>query len=100
MILIVGVIFFGPKKIPELGKGLGEGIRGFKEALRSATEEAPATPETPQNGSAETQLKIPRRSHGVVGRHGAIASSDSFVPQFRSTFQTCSASRKLADSQC
>jgi len=52
VILIVGVIFFGPKKIPELGKGLGEGIRGFKDALRSATEEAPATPETPK---ADTQ---------------------------------------------
>lgn len=38
IILAVGVLLFGPKKIPELGKGLGEGIRGFKEALKSATE--------------------------------------------------------------
>jgi sec-independent protein translocase protein TatA len=38
IILAVGVLMFGPKKIPELGKGLGEGIRGFKEAIKSATE--------------------------------------------------------------
>ena len=38
IILAVGVLLFGPKKIPELGKGLGEGIRGFKEALKNATE--------------------------------------------------------------
>jgi sec-independent protein translocase protein TatA len=38
VILAVGVLLFGPKKIPELGKGLGEGIRGFKDALKSATE--------------------------------------------------------------
>jgi sec-independent protein translocase protein TatA len=38
IILAVGVLLFGPKKIPELGKGLGEGIRGFKDALKSATE--------------------------------------------------------------
>lgn len=38
LILAVGVLLFGPKKIPELGKGLGEGIRGFKDALKSATE--------------------------------------------------------------
>jgi sec-independent protein translocase protein TatA len=38
IILAVGVLMFGPKKIPELGKGLGEGIRGFKDAIKSATE--------------------------------------------------------------
>jgi sec-independent protein translocase protein TatA len=38
VILAVGVLVFGPKKIPELGKGLGEGIRGFKDALKNATE--------------------------------------------------------------
>ena len=38
LILAVGVLVFGPKKIPELGKGLGEGIRGFKDAIKSATE--------------------------------------------------------------
>lgn len=25
---------FGPKKLPELGKGIGEGIRGFKAAVK------------------------------------------------------------------
>jgi sec-independent protein translocase protein TatA len=38
VILVVGVLLFGPKKIPELGKGLGEGIRGFKDALKNASE--------------------------------------------------------------
>jgi sec-independent protein translocase protein TatA len=33
VILGIAVLVFGPKKIPELGKGLGEGIRGFKAAL-------------------------------------------------------------------
>jgi sec-independent protein translocase protein TatA len=36
LLVIIGIALFvfGPKKIPELGKGLGDGIRGFKEALR------------------------------------------------------------------
>jgi sec-independent protein translocase protein TatA len=41
IILAVGVLVFGPKKIPELGKGLGEGIRGFKDAMRTASEPTP-----------------------------------------------------------
>ena len=37
IILAVGVLVFGPKKIPEIGKGLGDGIRGFKDAIKSVT---------------------------------------------------------------
>jgi sec-independent protein translocase protein TatA len=32
---IVALILFGGKKIPELAKGLGEGIRNFKDAIKS-----------------------------------------------------------------
>jgi len=34
VILGIALLIFGPKKIGDLGKGLGEGIRGFKSALR------------------------------------------------------------------
>ncbi len=34
VILLVAVLLFGGKKIPELAKGLGEGIRNFKESLK------------------------------------------------------------------
>jgi sec-independent protein translocase protein TatA len=35
LLVIVGLalLMFGPKKLPELGKGIGEGIRGFKSAI-------------------------------------------------------------------
>ena len=29
----IALLVFGPKKLPELGKGLGEGIQGFKRAM-------------------------------------------------------------------
>ncbi len=38
----IALLVFGPKKLPELGKGIGEGIRGFKAAMK-AEEEKPAT---------------------------------------------------------
>ncbi|MFY9682377.1 MAG: twin-arginine translocase TatA/TatE family subunit [Candidatus Sulfotelmatobacter sp.] len=34
VIFIIALLVFGPKKLPGLGKGLGEGIRGFKSALK------------------------------------------------------------------
>jgi sec-independent protein translocase protein TatA len=39
VILIIAMFVFGPKKLPELGKGLGEGIRGFKKALNETEPE-------------------------------------------------------------
>jgi sec-independent protein translocase protein TatA len=33
VILLIAVLVFGPKKLPELGKGLGEAIRGFKKSM-------------------------------------------------------------------
>jgi sec-independent protein translocase protein TatA len=33
VIMVITLLVFGPRKIGELGKGLGEGIRGFKSAL-------------------------------------------------------------------
>jgi len=30
----IALFIFGPKKLPELGKGIGEGIRGFKAAIK------------------------------------------------------------------
>jgi len=37
-ILLIVLILFGPGKLPELGKGLGKGIREFKDALRGGTD--------------------------------------------------------------
>jgi sec-independent protein translocase protein TatA len=38
LIALVAVLLFGGKKIPELAKGLGEGIRNFKTSLKSEEE--------------------------------------------------------------
>jgi len=35
VLLGISLLVFGPKKLPELGKGMGEAIRGFKSAIRS-----------------------------------------------------------------
>ena len=34
LVAIIAMIFLGPKRLPELGKGLGEGIRGFRDSLK------------------------------------------------------------------
>jgi sec-independent protein translocase protein TatA len=36
VILAVALFFFGPKKLPDLGKGIAEGIRNFKNGLKES----------------------------------------------------------------
>jgi sec-independent protein translocase protein TatA len=40
VIAFIATLVFGPKKLPELGKGLGEGIRSFRESMK---DDKPAT---------------------------------------------------------
>ncbi len=39
VILVVALIIFGPKKLPELGKNLGKGLKSFKQGIDEASEE-------------------------------------------------------------
>ena len=39
VIAIVLLVLFGAKRLPELGKGLGEGLKGFKEGLKGVTDQ-------------------------------------------------------------
>ena len=38
LILAVALLFFGPSKLADLGKGLGEGIKNFKSAVKDGEE--------------------------------------------------------------
>ena len=48
VILVIAVFVFGPKKLPELGKGLGEAIRGFKKGLTVLDEPAETASKEPK----------------------------------------------------
>ncbi len=39
IILVIVVLIFGVNKIPQLGKGLGEGIRNFKSSIKAIRED-------------------------------------------------------------
>ncbi|HEX4021329.1 MAG TPA: twin-arginine translocase TatA/TatE family subunit [Acidobacteriaceae bacterium] len=45
LVLVVALLLFGPRKLPELGKGLGEGIRGFKDGIKGIGSDDAAKPE-------------------------------------------------------
>jgi len=50
LVIAIALLLFGPKKLPELGKGLAEAIRGFKDGMK---EQPPAQPSTDQSKNTE-----------------------------------------------
>jgi sec-independent protein translocase protein TatA len=50
ILFAIALLVFGPKKLPELGKGLGEGIRALKEGMKD-------TPPAPTEQSKTTDSK-------------------------------------------
>jgi len=45
----IALLVFGPKKLPELGKGIGEGIRGLKSAMKDHEEPADKSTNPPHD---------------------------------------------------
>ncbi len=71
VIAVVLLVLFGAKRLPELGKGLGEGLKGFKEGLKTGNE--PPAPPTQQSASVTPPppLRVPRIPRAEVSSRGA-----------------------------
>ncbi|HZC21974.1 MAG TPA: twin-arginine translocase TatA/TatE family subunit [Candidatus Binatia bacterium] len=52
IIFFIALLVFGPKKLPELGKGLGEGIRALKDGMK---DNPPAQASSEQTNKTETK---------------------------------------------
>ncbi len=50
VIAIILLVLFGARRLPELGKGLGEGLKGFKEGLKGISD-SPAAPTVQQTAA-------------------------------------------------
>jgi len=68
VILLIAVLIFGGRKIPEIGKGLGEGIRQFKDSLRSGDKKEP---EEENKSSSGTAARDAGAQHNATPSSGA-----------------------------
>jgi sec-independent protein translocase protein TatA len=59
LILALVLILFGAKKLPELAKGLGTGIKEFKKATRDVTEEISSSMEETPPPAPPTPKRLP-----------------------------------------
>lgn len=63
LILVIGLIFFGPGKLPEIGSALGKSMKEFKQAVNSTETEIKKTGEIAE--TAETKEAVPAGTEAV-----------------------------------
>jgi sec-independent protein translocase protein TatA len=51
VLAILAFVLFGAKRLPELGKGLGEGLKGFREGIRGTPDPPPPSPPAQQQNT-------------------------------------------------
>lgn len=73
VILAVVLILFGSKKLPELAKGLGQGIREFKKATREVTDEIQNA--TDVDAPAQPQRKLPAATPRPLDEQRVVSQS-------------------------
>ena len=56
-VLAIALLVFGPRKLPELGKGLGEGLRGFKQGIKGDQEPTVVKAEAAKTGETAPEIK-------------------------------------------
>ncbi len=63
LIFLLILIFFGPKKIPDMAQSLGKGIREFKKAMRDITDEVqkPAAEEQKPQTATSKMIETPNQ---------------------------------------
>ena len=84
-LLVIGVIvflLFGARRLPELGKGLGEGLKGFKEGIKGITDPAPAStlqstaaPVAPGTGTPSTAPIAGKATYRCPGCSALVTAS-------------------------
>ncbi len=78
VIAVVVLVLFGGRKLPELGKGLGEGLRGFKEGMKGVADDTNAKPgETAHNVTPQASAPV----NAQVASKPADAPADTILKQ-------------------
>jgi sec-independent protein translocase protein TatA len=68
LVLAVALLLFGGKKLPELAKGLGNGIREFKKATGNASEDVRQAIEAPQPTVTRRLPPVPADTEDAVSQ--------------------------------
>lgn len=76
VVLVIALLILGPKRLPGLGKGLGQGMREFKEGITGSSKDDEEKPGLSQSSAAPETQSTHGTEHAASGS-GAAGSDRS-----------------------
>lgn len=91
LLAIVALLLFGAKRLPELGKGLGEGLKGFREGIKGVPDPAQQTAANPAlqaTASAKANYRCPscKNLFAANAPNANVADEKGFCPECGASF--------------
>lgn len=84
IVVVLALLIFGPKKLPDIGASLGRSISGFKKGLREtreefqeAVKEEPAAIAVPSSAPSNTTVSAASETAGVETRNPVSTTDDA-----------------------
>jgi sec-independent protein translocase protein TatA len=77
VIMVVALLIFGPKKLPEIGRSLGKAMRGFQDASKEFQEEFQKEASQLQEAVKTTAELEPKQIEAVKSENDAAGSSQT-----------------------
>jgi len=72
-LLILLLLVFGAKRLPEMGRSLGSGMRGFKDTLSGESTHPPGVTHTPLAAAQQPVVPVAASAHAAVRDPVAVA---------------------------
>lgn len=77
IILIIALVVFGPKKLPELGRSLGSGLREFRDSISGKGEKPPTGAAEEDAPESSMPPELPRGSEAAEARDATRVADQS-----------------------
>jgi sec-independent protein translocase protein TatA len=71
IVLVIALVIFGPKRLPDLGRSLGSGMREFKDSLTGKDDD-----DDEEQAKLEAQASQPQPEPGVEPVEGEVVAND------------------------
>jgi len=84
IILVVALLIFGPKKLPEMGSAIGKSIKEFKKGVNELSQPKEEK-ENPQQAAEAARLELEAIERELASKKAALAAQEAAQPEYSAT---------------
>ncbi len=84
IILVVALLIFGPKKLPEMGSAIGKSIKEFKKGVNELSQPKDEK-DNPQQAAEAARLELEAIERELANKKAALAAQESARPEYSAT---------------